>query len=386
MTGSAAVMGIRKNDSSGTIGMFSEEASPPYNRPPLSKGLWGKAKVEDILRPMDQYNVQLFLETPVKAIWPEKNQIVTETGDKYGYAKLLIATGGHPIWLPEVPEGVIAYRTLADYQRLKAITEQKESIGVIGGGFIGSEIAAALNKNGKQVTLIFPERGISERIFPEDLSSFLNQYYQEQGVKVRAGQKVQSIRQGGEKYSLRIKDVQTEKEQGLSFDAVVMGIGIKPNVKLAQDAGVSVEDGIVVNEYLQTNVPNIYAAGDVANFYNVGLKKRTRVEHEDNANEMGMTAGLNMSGPPQPYNHFPFFYSDLFDLGYEAVGELNKDFEIVEDWIEPFKKGTLFYLAENKVKGVIFWNLWGKVDQGRALITKDAPVSETILKGMFSED
>jgi NADPH-dependent 2,4-dienoyl-CoA reductase/sulfur reductase-like enzyme len=153
---------------------------------------------------------------------------------------------------------------------------------------------------------------------------------------------------------------------------------------LAEDAGLDVEDGIVVNEYLQTSDPNIFAAGDVAYFEHKGLDKRTRVEHEDNANTMGMLAGKNMSGKMESYDHIPFFYSDLFDFGYEAVGEMNKDYEIYSDWIEPFKKGTIFYLKDNKIRGLIFWNLWGKVDKGRDLFREGKEYRIDELIGLFS--
>lgn len=383
MTGSAALMGIRKNDPTGTIAVFSNEAHPPYNRPPLSKGLWGKMKVSDIMRPIEQYGADLYLEDTVESINARERKISDNKNLEYGYANLLLATGGAPNRFPGLPDEVISFRTLDDFTRLKTLSEQKKSICVIGGGFIGSEIAAALNKNGKKVTLVFPEVGISSRIFPDDLSLFLNQYYEAQGVDVLAGSLVEKVSKENNSFTVQVKSFETNQIDTLTFDAVVLGIGIKPNVQLAQVAGLSVNNGIVVDEFLQTSVPDIYAAGDVANFYNVGLGKRTRTEHEDNANQMGMVAGLNMSGSQVPYTHFPFFYSDLFDLGYEAVGEFSKDHQIIEDWIEPFKQGTLFYMDGKQVRGLVFWNLWGKVDEGRELIKKGNAYSESDLKGMF---
>ena len=383
MTGSAALMGIRKNDPSGTIALFSIEDHPPYNRPPLSKGLWGKMKVADIMRPLEKYNADLYLEDSIESINVGDRTIVDKKNNIYGYTKLLLATGGTPNRFPGLPDGVISFRTLDDFLDLKTLSEQKDNFCIIGGGFIGSEIAAALNKNGKRVTLVFPEAGISNRILPDDLSIFLNQYYETHGVNVLAGRLVEKVSKENESYSVEIKSIETNQLDTFTFDAVVLGIGIKPNVQLAEDAGLSVDDGIVVDEYLQTSVPDIYAAGDVANFYNVGLGKRTRAEHEDNANQMGMTAGLNMSGSQVPYTHFPFFYSDLFDLGYEAIGEFSKDHQIIEDWIEPFKQGTLFFMDGKFIRGLVFWNLWGKVDEGRELIEKGNAYSEADLKGLF---
>ncbi len=385
MTGASAVKGIRKNDPDGSIAMFSDEQFRPYNRPPLTKGLWDDKEIDDIIRPMDDYDVNLFLETAVKQILPDKKTIATSRGEEFRYQKLLIATGGDPIHLPESPEGVIFYRTRADYQTLKEMTKTKDHFCVIGGGFIGSEIAAALTKNEKKVTMIFPEVGISGLRFSDELAEFLNDYYREKGVVVHDGFLVDSIVKDNDGYQVKFNHVNNGETKEERFDGIIAGLGIKPNIQLAEEAGLDVDDGIVVNEFLQTTSPDIFAAGDVAYFINIPLGRRVRVEHEDNANQMGMAAGLNMVGPMKKYDHFPFFYSDLFDLGYEAVGELNKDFTISTDWIEPFKKGTIFYLKDKKIRGLIFWNLWGQVDKGCEVIAQGETYDESELKGLFSE-
>jgi len=182
MTGSSAVMGIRKIDPDGTIALFSIEPYKPYNRPPLTKGLWDGKDIESIMRPIEKYDVDLFLETRVEKINPDEKWILTDKDETFKYGNLLIASGGDPIQMPGTPEGVISYRTRADYEKLNKLAKTKQTFCVIGGGFIGSEITAALTKNGKQVTMIFPEIGISGLLFPDELSKFLNDYYQEQGV------------------------------------------------------------------------------------------------------------------------------------------------------------------------------------------------------------
>ncbi len=385
MTGSSAVMGIRKNDPDGTIAVISKEPYKPYNRPPLSKGLWDGKDIEGIMRPIEKYDVDLFLETRVEKIEPDEKWILTDKDETFKYGKILIATGGEPIQLPGAPEGVISYRTRADYEELNELAKTKQTFCVIGGGFIGSEIAAALTKNDKDVTMIFPEIGISGLLFPDDLSKFLDNYYREQGVNILNGCLVDSISKSGDEYKVEFHNIDTAEVSKSEFDVIVVGIGLKPNLDLAKDAGLEVDDGILVNEFLQTSKPDIYAAGDVANFMNYGLKKRMRVEHEDNANTMGLIVGKNMAGDKIKYDHMPFFYSDLFDLGYEAVGEMNKDFTIVSDWIEPYKKGTIYYLDDNKIVGLIFWNLWGKVDQGREIIQEGKEYKDKDLKGLFTE-
>jgi NADPH-dependent 2,4-dienoyl-CoA reductase/sulfur reductase-like enzyme len=144
-----------------------------------------------------------------------------------------------------------------------------------------------------------------------------------------------------------------------------------------------VDNGIVVDEHLQTSTPDIYAAGDVANFFNPALGTRMRVEHEDNANTMGRAAGRAMAGVTEPYTHLPFFYSDLFELGYEAVGELDSRLETFSDWKQPFREGVVYYLKEGRVRGVLLWNTWGQVDAARALIAERGPFSAKNLRGRF---
>ena len=167
----------------------------------------------------------------------------------------------------------------------------------------------------------------------------------------------------------------------LAADVVVAGLGIEPDVELARQIGLEVTDGVVVDEYLRTSRDSIYAAGDVANFHNPALDRRLRVEHEDNANTMGETAGRNMAGAGQRYDHLPFFYSDLFDLGYEAVGDLSVRHQIVDDWKEKFREGVVYYLDRGRVRGVLLWNTWGQVDAARALIAEPGPFRPEQLKG-----
>jgi NADPH-dependent 2,4-dienoyl-CoA reductase/sulfur reductase-like enzyme len=320
--------------------------------------------------------VELNLGRTVRSIDPENKVVRDDQGVNYIYEKLLLAIGGTPRKLPFDVEDIIYYRTLEDYHHLHELSSRVDHFGVIGGGFIGSEIAAALTMNGKKVTMFFPDTGIGARIYPPDISDYLNTFFRHKGVKVLPGVNIKDLYKYNGSYQLV-----TDHGDKVQVDGVVAGIGIQPNVELALTIGLKVGNGIVVNDTLRTSHSDIYAAGDVAEFRNPTLGKRVRIEHEDNANTMGMQAGRNMAGANEPYNHLSYFYSDLFELGYEAVGELDSRMETFVDWKDLYKKGVIYYLAGARVRGVLLWNVWDSVPKARALIAEPGPFTASNLKG-----
>ena len=376
MSADAAIHGIREVDSNGSIGLIGAETERPYNRPPLSKGLWKGKTIDSIWRGTDGTNAALHLGRTAGRVDPAQRQVIDDQGTEYTYDKLLLATGGTPRRFPFGGDRILYFRTLEDYFALRVLTERGQRFAVIGGGFIGSEIAAALAMTGKEVVLVLAGKGIGEGIFPPELAHFVTDYYRQQGVEVLANSSVTGLDPYGKRCMLR-----TEPGQTVKADGVVAGIGIEPNTQLAEAAGLKVDGGILVDHELRTSAPDIYAAGDVARFYNPALEKFLRVEHEDNANTMGRAAGRAMAGAPDPYHHLPFFYSDLFDLGYEAVGELDPRLEVVSDWQEPCRKGVVYYLRAGRVRGVLLWNVWDQVDAARAVIGEPGPFRPADLMG-----
>lgn len=376
ITADAAAHAIRRTDATGTIGIFSNENDPPYDRPPLSKKLWKGDPLSSIWRTTSDVKVDIHLGCTVTAIDPAAKSVTDHTENVTTYDKLLIATGGQPNKFPGNARGVIYFRTVDDFRRLHELARHKDRFLVIGGGFIGSEIAAALAMNGKNVTMVFPDPGIGARVYPARVVAYLNTYFEKHNVTVYANDGVQSIVNVGDEY-----DVITKSGKTLRVDAVVAGIGITPNVALAEAAGLKVDNGIHVDEHCRTSNPDIFAAGDVANYYNATLAVRRRVEHEDNANVMGAAAGSAMAGAPVDYDYLPYFYSDLFDIGYEAVGELDARMEMVEDWKTEFQEGVIYYLKNNRVRGVLLWNVWEQVDAARALIAEPGPFTAANVKG-----
>lgn len=376
MTADAAAHGIHEADPAGSIGIIGAERHPPYDRPPLSKALWKGEPEEKIWRKTKDTGAALELGRRVTAIDPRGHGATDDRGTTYRFKKLLLATGGMPRRLPLKTDQIIYFRTLDDYRRLHALAEHDVRFLVMGGGFIGSEVAAALRLQGRNVTMLVPEAGVGARVFPKDLSAFLVDYYRQKGVTMRMGEGMAGLEERAGSCVVR-----TTTGGELIGEVVVAGLGIVPGVELAEEAGLDVDNGILVDEFCRTSHPDIYAAGDVANFANPALGTRVRVEHEDNANTMGRVAGLNMGGRATPYHHQPFFYSDLFDLGYEAVGDTDARLETVADWKQQFQEGVVYYLKSGRVRGVLLWNTWGQVDHARALIAEPGPFTMRDLKG-----
>jgi NADPH-dependent 2,4-dienoyl-CoA reductase/sulfur reductase-like enzyme len=374
MAADAAVRGIREVDTQGSIALIGDEIDAPYKRPPLSKGLWNGKPFDRIWSNTESLGVDLHLGRSALWLDTRAKRVIDDRGIIYRFEKLLLATGSTPRRLAINDKRIIYFRTVRDYWRLRSLSGQASRFAVIGGGFIGSEIAAALASVGKEVALIFPGGAIGDRMFPEDLALSLNDYYRERGVQVLAGETVVGLEARGDQSVLRLRNVESGAEHALTVDGVVAGIGTQPNVDLARASGLAVGDGIVVDQFLRTGHPDIYAAGDVASAFMPALGERRRVEHEDNAKTMGRVAGRAMAGQPESYDHLPFFYSDLFDLGYEAVGDLDPSLHTVADWTEPFRTGVVYYLRDDhRVRGVLLWNVWDHVDAARTLIRQAEP-------------
>jgi 3-phenylpropionate/trans-cinnamate dioxygenase ferredoxin reductase component len=380
MTGDAAAKAIRERDPDGAIVLVGDEQHAPYARPPLSKALWKGKEEDSIWRGTEDHNVELRLGRRIVSLDPDAHTATDDQGETYTYERALLATGGRPRTLPNAPDGVIYFRTLDDYRHLREEAADGRTAVVIGGGFIGSEIAAALASNGAKVTLVFPDAGIGARLFPADLASFLNDYYREHGVEVVPGETVEAVARsnGGFRFT-------TASGRTLDADVVVAGLGIEPQTELAEAAGLPVDNGIVVDDRGRVGGrDDLFASGDVARFPASALDTETRVEHEDNAKSHGKQVGANMAGADEPYEHLPFFYSDLFDLGYEAVGEVDSRLKTVESWAEPNRKGVVAYVDdEGRPRGFLLWDVWGKVDDATALIRAGEPVDEAKLRELM---
>jgi len=386
LAGSSAVEGIRELDKKGPILLLGSEKHLPYDRPPLTKKLWfGKKKVEDIFLHnqefYEQNNVVFAAGVTAKTVDAKNRTVTVDKGNTYRYEKLLLATGGAPRVLP-IPggdlEGVYYYRYLDDYLRMKQEASAGKSAVVIGGGFIGSEIAAALAVNHVKVMMIFPDLYLVGRVFPEGLGMSLQRHFRERGITILNGEKPASFTKKDGKFVTR-----TESGREIESDMVIVGIGISLSLELARNAGLQTANGIIVDEYLQASLKDVFAAGDVALFPYQALGKQTRVEHWDNALNQGKLAGRNMAGAHEQYTHMPYFFSDLFEFGYEAVGEVDSRLETFADWQKENDTGVIYYLRDGKVRGAMMCNVWDKVDAARELIRKGKTVTKETLRGLI---
>jgi 3-phenylpropionate/trans-cinnamate dioxygenase ferredoxin reductase component len=352
MIADAAAKGIRELDPDSAILILGDDPDEPYTRPALSKLLWTDPTFTEDKVPLgtEATGAEIRTGTTVESIDPEAKTVTIEGGETLEYGALLLATGGTPSTI-DLPAGdrVIYFRTFADYRHLRSLAEDGPHVAVVGGSYIGTEIAAALIQNGCRVTLITPDAVLREKVLPAGLARRFQSWFEDAGVEILPGTKVT----GGDVAEDGVV-LTTEDGDDLEADVVVLGLGIDPNTALAEAAGLTVEDGIVVDEHLRTSNPSVYAAGDVASYPDALLGRR-RIEHVDLARKQGRAAGRAMVGDETPFAYTPYFYSMVFGHRYEAVGTLDSSLDTVEAWAEPEVEGTVYYLDGDAVQGVLLW-------------------------------
>jgi NADPH-dependent 2,4-dienoyl-CoA reductase/sulfur reductase-like enzyme len=374
----SAVKGIRSQDRTGRIAVLGSEPDKPVYRPVLTKDLWLKddetLEGSSLAGDLDEDDaVDLVTDTTVTEVDPGAHVVRLADGSTVAYGKLLLATGAEPRVLGIDPgPRVIYYRTAADYQRLRAVATEGSHVAVIGGGYIGSEITSALVQNGVQVTLVLDLEDVQEQMFPRALAATLTKAFEDRGVTVVHG----SV-EGGQEDDGGVR-IRLDDGTSITADAAVIGVGVLPRTGLAEAAGLEVDNGVVVDEHLRTSDADVYAAGDVASYPDALLGRR-RVEHVDHAEKSGEHAGKVMAGADDAYGYTPFFWSDILDYGYEAVGETSSRLDMVEDWKDgEVGTGVVYYLKSGQVRGVLLWNVWDSVDKAREVIreTGESPVAD----------
>ncbi|QNN82757.1 FAD-dependent oxidoreductase [Brachybacterium sp. Z12] len=379
----SAARAIRAASAEATIAILSADPHDPVYRPALSKDLWtGESADPDSqdLRTVEETGASLFTSTLVTELLPHSHGVVTARGHHIRYGTVLLATGSSARHLPDVHDDrVLCLRTVGDYRHLRTLATDGARIVVVGGSFIGTEIAAALTRTGARVTLAHSGRHLLEHMFPASITARLEQTFAEHGITVVPGFRLMGIGTGQE-LALHAGAAET-----LHADAAVLGLGAELNTTLAALAGLDLDRGaVVVDPYLRTSAPDVYAAGDIALFDDPLLGLR-HVEHVDHAQASGAAAGKNMAGVEEPYEHSPLFFSDLFDDGYEAVGRIDASLEMREVWNEDRTAAVVHYLEDGRVEGVLLWNTWDSVERAREVIaaSQDGTLDVEALDGQI---
>lgn len=358
-----AVKQLKALDAHATITLVGEEPHVPYDRPPLSKEfLRGEKSRDQVFYDPESFyldqRIDLLLDTSVQHLHlPEKTARLSN-GRAIRFDKALIATGGRPVRLPipgaDLP-GVHYLRTIDDAGSILAHVAAGARAVVIGGGFIGLEIAASLTQLGVHITVIENQSHIWPRFANRALAETLQRHCSDKGVVFRTNETVQHIERHHDRIAVTLRSGLT-----LPCHFVVIAIGIAPNVELAQDAGLAVTNGIVVDEFMQTSHPDIYAAGDIVNYVDPIFGKRRRVEHWGHAEYTGQIAGKNMAGAREAYDLVSYVWSDIFDLHLEFAGDESEHDEVLLRGTLETLKFTQLYLKDHRLRAYFSINAGSK--------------------------
>lgn len=373
IAGGNAAISIRGNDQNGKILLVTGENHIPYDRVPLSKNyLTGKMPTEVLyFKEQDYYDsqkIKILSGKRVTVLDVKKKTITLEDKSEIRFGKLLLATGGVVRHI-DIPgsnlKNVFYLRTIEDGEAVKQAMQTAKNAIVIGGGFIGCELASSFTKKGIKTTIIEAGSKILGRVFDEDTSIWVQNHFEKRGVTILTDTIPKLfIGENG-----RVVAVEIKSGGRLEADFVAVGIGISPNVELAMNSGLRTDNGIWCNEYLQTSVPEIYAAGDVANFFSPVFKKQLRLEHYDLAIRQGRTAGANMTGESGQFTDLPYFFSFMFDIRIEVYGDMGKYDRVVVRG-KPEEGGFVkMYLLNGVVNAVMLVNSREDINSVKKLIT-----------------
>ena len=387
--GGQLCVSLRQGGWDGDITVIGDEPDLPYHRPPLSKDFLSgdKAIDEILLRPASVYesaDITLKLETRVEAIDCESKTVTTKDGEALHYDKLVLATGARVRPLP-VPgtelDGVFYLRDTKDVRAIKDNVEAGKQAIIIGGGYIGLETAASLRKQGMEVAVLEAMPRILQRVTASELSEFYKRVHNEEGVNILEGVMASEIKQADEGLC-----VETSCEQSLEADMVIIGIGVIPNIELAELAGLDVGNGIDVNEFCQTSNPDIYAAGDVTWHFNPIYERHIRLESVPNATEQAKTVASHMNGNPKTYNSLPWFWSDQFDLKLQIAGlSVGYDDIVIRGDIERSRSFAAFYFKGDKILAVDAVNSPREFMFTKMALTKGHDLDKHVLADMKAD-
>lgn len=383
MAGGRAAEALRKDGFDGRLVLIGADPEPPYERPPLSKEyLRGEMPKERLfISKGDTYQereIELRLGVEVTRIDPKERTVALADGETLPFERLLLATGGRERRL-SVPgsdlDGIYYLRTIADSERLATELRPGRRVVVVGAGFIGSEVAASARMKGLEVTLLEMMPVPLAHILGEEMGRACAELHADHGVMLHTGEAVERF-EGGQ----RVERVVSASGHTFDCDFVVVGVGIAPETGLAEGAGLAVENGVVVDEYCETSVPGIFAAGDVANFYHPVLNERLRVEHWSNAQRQGLAAAKSMLGQREPYVEIPWFWSDQYESNIQYVGHAKSWDEVVLRGDVADRKFSAYYLKDGRLRAALTVNRFKDIAPSRQLIRRGVIVEPNKLR------
>ena len=378
IAGASAIEGIRAHDPDGTILLLSRENHAPYKRPFLAADLWTRPGALDELSVYDdsfyrERDVQLMLRRDVVELRPDTRTVWDDRGTEVSYDRLLLATGcrARELDVEGADRAEVRYfRSLEDYLALESRIQRLQHVLVIGGDHVAVELAVALRGRGLEGTFVYPQEHPLASLLPRELGACIADQCRYRGIETISNEAIVSFEdQGG------LVMARTRQGNFITSQLALAAVGCDPQTDLAEAAGIEVGNGIEVDEYARTTDPNVYAAGDVAEFPHLALGRHMRVESWDHAVHHGRAAGANMAGANRPYTHIPAFSAQFFDLAFQAVGETDPSFETDSIWREECREGVVFYLSEDVVRGVLLWNVARGVDWARQAIREARPTT-----------
>jgi 3-phenylpropionate/trans-cinnamate dioxygenase ferredoxin reductase subunit len=383
LAGGSAAATLRSEGFDGRLVLLSTEHEEPYNRPPLSKEYLRGESDEAALRVNDpalyrEQDIELRLGATVASIDVGAHEVVLDDGERIAFEAALLATGSEPRTLP-VPgadlDGVHSLRTHPDSDAIAARLQGAKHLTVIGAGWIGCEVAASARQLGVDVTMVAPNRVPLEAALGAQLGGFYGDVHREHGVDMRLEHGVAAIEGAGRVEAVRLADGGT-----IACDAVVAGVGATPRLDLARAAGLAVENGVLVDARLETSVPGIYAAGDIASVPNpIFDGRRIRVEHWANAGDQGPFAARSMLGSDAQWSRVPYFFSDQYDVGMEFAGDIAGAERVVLRGDLASRAFVAFWLIGDRLVGGMNVNVWDVSDPIQTLISKHAAVDDRAL-------
>jgi len=373
LAAAAAVDGIREVDRDGSIAVLTDEGEPPYHRPPLSKEyLQTPDAPRDLLyvKPSgwfeDQRGVTLFTRTRVDRLDPDRLLATTESGETVRGSRILLATGGRARTLPIQGlgiDGVHTLRTVEDAEKIRAAAGETHQVVLVGAGFIGMELAASLRKLDVDPVVIDIADRVWSTVLPPPVSRFLKRYFEERGVRFLLERNVAAL-----DGTRRVERVVLADGDDIAADLVVVAVGIQPNEQLAREAGLAVQDGVIVDSYCETTAGHVYAAGDVARYPDPVFGGLVRTDHWDHARAQGKVAGRNMAGDRQPFDHLSYFFSHVFDLSLNVFGRTSEADRTIVSGELGSGRSVVYCVTGDRLSGTILINANDAMDDCRALV------------------